>query len=168
MAEKVINIKEIGLIKLNKNSRAKRLTIRIKPFVGVVVTVPSSVSYKYAEKFIHEKKSWIIKSLSKIDKIEEKQTVFIDNSVFTTRNHFIKFNSYEGRKINISEKGKDILIKYPNHINVRDENIQKVFRNIIIEIWRTEAKDYLPNRLNELALKHKFSYGDVKIRTAKS
>jgi len=168
MSKKEIYIKDIGLIKLNKNYRAKRLSIRIQPFKGVSVTIPPSVSYKYAEKFILEKKNWILKSLSKMDKIEKKQSVFLNNSVFKTKYHTILFENYNGTNLKYTKKENKILVYFPKNINVRDQKTQKTFRYIIEETWRDEAKTILPKLVNDFAKKYNFKYNQIKIQNSKT
>ena len=95
MSKKEIYIKNIGNIILSKSKRAKRLTIRVKPFKGVFVTMPASISFKYAEKFVAEKKEWIKKSLLEIEKIEDKKTVFENNSIFNFHTNGVATNRDE-------------------------------------------------------------------------
>ncbi|MBN1252778.1 MAG: M48 family metallopeptidase [Bacteroidales bacterium] len=168
MSEKIIYIKEIGEIKLIKNKRAKRLTIRIKPFTGVVVTIPFLFSYKNAETFVDEKKDWILKNLSKIENIEDKKTVFTENTVYNTNNHVIRFNSFSGKRISILKKSNELLIKYPDDLHVRDEKLQNTFRKIIENVLKTEAENYMPFRVSEIAKKFNFKYKNVNIRNTKS
>ncbi len=63
---KIIDVDQIGTVILQRNSRAKRLIIRIKPFQQVQVTVPRHISYKNAERFVQSKAPWIKKQLKKI------------------------------------------------------------------------------------------------------
>ena len=168
MSKKEIYLKEIGNIVLSKNKRAKRVIIRVKPFKGVSVTIPFSVSFKYAEKFVNEKKNWIKKSLSEIEKIENKKNVFENNSIFKTKNHTITFKSKNTKYINFKKDKLNVLVTFPNNINIRDEEIQKIFYKIIEDILRIEAKEFLPPKVIAFAKKHKFKFAQIKIQNSKT
>ena len=51
---KVLKIQDLD-IKLKKSFKAKNISIKIKPFEGVLVTVPMLVSFKIAEDFVKTK-----------------------------------------------------------------------------------------------------------------
>ena len=61
-----INIHSIGLILLEKSSRAKRVSISVRSD-RVRVAVPNGVSFKQAEKFVLTKTNWIKKHLQKLE-----------------------------------------------------------------------------------------------------
>ncbi len=51
-------------ITLRTNSRARYLRIAVKPDSTVIVTLPKGLSYRYAEKFVQAKASWIWSKLA--------------------------------------------------------------------------------------------------------
>ena len=55
MSLKRIYIDSIGEVLLKKNRRSKKISIRITPFKGIVVSLPYYASYKAAEKFVESK-----------------------------------------------------------------------------------------------------------------
>ena len=61
MKVKVLKFQNIE-IKFKKSLKAKNLSISIKPFIGVVVTVPIFLSYRTAEDFVLKKIDWIKKN----------------------------------------------------------------------------------------------------------
>jgi len=168
MNKKEILIKDIGNVILSKNKRAKKVTIRLKPFKGVSVTLPTYTSYKYAEKFVYEKKEWIRKSLSEIEKIEEKKIVFENNSVFKTKQHTITFKSKKIEHINYKKDKLNIIVSYPDNVNYRDKEIQDIFYKIIEDVLRIEAKLLLPPKVIALSKKHNFKFAKIKIQSSKT
>ena len=58
MIDKTINIESIT-VRLRKNSRARKIIITIKPFEGVIVSVPQRVSYLEGEKVARDNIEWI-------------------------------------------------------------------------------------------------------------
>lgn len=164
MANKIIYIKGIGEVLLKKTKRASRLSIRVKPFVGVVVSLPMRISYKTAEAFILEKQDWIKKSLSQMEKIEEKRSIFTEKTQFCTLWHCLKLKKAKGKRFYTQITEKEIIVKYPNDIPVRDERIQAGIRRAIEKAWLAEAKEIFPKKTKELAKKHKFEYKNLSIK----
>ncbi len=163
---KFFTLDGVGNIKLTKNSRYRNLKITVRPLQGVSVLIPSPVSFEEAEKFIYLKKEWIKKTVAKIQRIEYNYTLFDEYSIFHTREHRLRLLKHGRNTIQIIIKNRIIYVFYPEHAEVRDIRIQKSIRRGITEAWRIEAKNYLPGRVKELALKHGFKYGSVYIKNA--
>lgn len=75
-----INIDGLGLITLERSSRARRIIISVKPFKGVRVAVPARESFKSAEKFAFSKTEWIKEHLEKMRQYENERAAKQDNS----------------------------------------------------------------------------------------
>lgn len=168
MANKIIYIKGIGEILLKKTKRARRLSIKVKPFDGVVAVIPYSYSYKTAEKFILEKQEWIKNSLKKMETIEQKRTVFTEDTAFCTVWHCLKLEKAKGKRFYTQITDKEIKVKYPSDISIRDERIQAGIRKAIERSWLLEAMEILPAKTKELAKKHGFRYKELKIKNTVS
>lgn len=63
MAEKVYKDPDVGDVIIRKDSRCRRVTLRVHPFKGVRISVPSYVSYDFALQFFLTKKDWVIGTL---------------------------------------------------------------------------------------------------------
>ncbi len=72
MKSKTVELDDIGIILLERSSRARHINISIRPFKGVRVAVPFGVSFNAAEKAAAEKAPWINRHLKKIKKEEQK------------------------------------------------------------------------------------------------
>ena len=70
--EKKIELPGIGKIKIRRNTRAKNLIIKIKPFSDVVLVIPGRTSITGAMKFLSDKAEWILKSKYSKEKIENR------------------------------------------------------------------------------------------------
>ena len=90
LTEKILHHKEFGEIRLIKSSRAKNISISIRPFQGIKVTVPIYVSFNRAEKFIAQKESWLKKNTGKIRLAESNHTLFDDHTEFKTVEHTLQ------------------------------------------------------------------------------
>ena len=75
---------------LFQSQKAKSLNITIKPFTGVRVSVPVSVSFKKAKQATEGRIDWIKKHLSKMQKAEDLFTVFNLDTKFQTRSHHLE------------------------------------------------------------------------------
>lgn len=168
MAEKSIYIKGIGEILLKKTKRAKRLSIKVKPFDGVVAVIPSFITYRTAEDFIREKEDWIKASLEKMEQIENKRTVFTENTTFCTLVHCLKIEKAKGNRFYTQITDKLINVKYPKDIPVRDERIQTGIRKAIEKAWYIEAWGILPKKTEILAKKYGFRYKSLNIKNTVS
>ena len=166
-SQKILNLNNNEII-ITKSMKAKSVYISIRPFEKVKVTVPFFVSFKKAEDFVKKKESWIRRNLLKIKSIEQKQTIFDFNTHFTTRNHILKLNKVESNDVKYSLKDQLILVDIPNTAEVKSSDIQQKIRFAIEETLRKEAKDYLPQRVKELAEKNSFRFKKVSVRNSKT
>lgn len=165
---KTIRLEGIGEIQMTRNNRIKRLAIAVRPFSGVKVNVPDNISFKNAEKFVLEKRSWIKKNLDKIQRIEGHYPTFDNNSVYTTREHRLKIIPHNKNTIKLIVRDKFIYAFYPSCADIKNERIQKAIRRVIIETWRIEAKKYLLKRVEELTLEFGFKFNKIFIKNAKT
>lgn len=165
---KTVELEGIGSVSIFKSKKAKRLSITIKPFNGLRVSIPNWVSYNEAISFVEQKKDWILKNTLKIKKIEERQTIFTEDTEFKTRNHKLQIVKCDINRFKILIKNNTILVEYPLYKNVKDEDCQKVIKKAIEEAYRIEAKHYLPFRVDQLARKYGYKYQKVSIRNSKT
>jgi predicted metal-dependent hydrolase len=163
-SEKSYEHKNFGKITVVKSPRASRISISMKPFEPLKLTVPMLVSYKRAEEFLNQKESWIQKNLEKIRKLEDHYTVFTEETQFRTHEHVLEISRHPEGDPGISLKNKKILVHLPDHADVKDPGIQEMIRWGIQAAWRKEAKRYLPERLGELSRKHNLPYNKVIIK----
>ena len=63
--QRIIEHPEFGKVTLRKNPRARRISIRVNPRRGVTVTLPWLVPYSMAERFLDERREWVLKAIEK-------------------------------------------------------------------------------------------------------
>ncbi len=164
--EKKIQIDGLGEICLKKDSRFKRLSLRMAPNKGIWVNVPTCVDWKVALDFVQSHKAWIVKQNLKIQ-AKENQSIFFDSeAIFKTKYHKLKMQAVQASQVKASVKEGLILITYPENFDFTTEGFQEFVKKIIIETLRKEANFILPKRLDELAQKFGFKYNKVTIRNA--
>ncbi len=167
MKSKILKIQNTE-INLRKSLKARNISIRIKPFEGVLVTVPRFLSFKIAKDFVESKMSWIQNNLHKIQSQEQLLTNFTFGSIFKTKFHSIFIDSTSEKKNTFLKDNKFIKINISDNHEIQSIESQDYIRNIIEKILRIEAKSYLPKRVDELAKKHNFTYQKLAIKNTKT
>ena len=167
MKGKILKIQNTE-INFRKSLKARNISIRIKPFEGVLVTVPRFLSFKIANDFVESKMNWIQKNLHKIQSQEKLQTNFTFGSIFQTKFHSIFIDSTSEIKNSFLKENKSIKIYISDENEIQSIENQNYIRNVIEKILRTEAKSFLPKRVDELAKKHNFNYQKLAIKNTKT
>lgn len=168
MGEKIIYVEGIGNVRFRKNIRSKNVNISLRPQKGVVVTFPPYVNYHYALKIVENKKSWIKKHWPKIQAIENRSTVFTEETYFKTRYRLLKITKNCNNHIKTKLTSNSIEIEYPEEKSIKSEEIQHIIKKTIIKALRHEAKEYLPERVQLLAQKYRFKYQNIYIKNNKT
>lgn len=168
MTSKQILIAELGTVQLVKNQRAKHIRITVKSFENVRVTLPNRVSFTEAENFVRSKIDWIVKHQKKIKDTEKKLTVFDDETNFQTKKYKLQINKTGEDELTARIFDGKINVYYPDHLGVEHKSVQFFIRKVIEEALRIEAKQYIPARVKELAVKYNFNYNRVFIKNIKS
>ena len=164
MSLKQIQIAHIGSLQFIKSRRAKYISITIKPFKEVRISVPMQVSFAEAECVVQNKIDWIKKHQEKIKSVEERHTVFDENTNFRTKKHKLIINKTDGTEITTRIFDGEIKVFYPECLGADHKSVQFIIRKVIEEALRIEAKQYIPARVNELAAKYNFNYSKVFIK----
>ncbi len=161
---KQIHDKELGLILLRINPRAKHYTLKIIDG-GVVAIMPVNGNESKMLAFIESQRTKLRMALEKhisrnplLDDTTEMQTNTFKLHIFRTDrdNFYMRLN-------------KGILhIACPDKTDFSREQVQKLLKSSIEKALRHEAKRILPERLQILAKQHGFKYSSVKIHNSKS
>ena len=151
-----------------KSKRAKRIIIRVKPIKGVRVSVPLFASYNSAENFVLSRLNWIKENQTKCLAQQKDNKVFYIGETFTTKKHCISFLSHNEPETKTTKELNKVAIFIPSRVDIKNHAIQKKIREEIVEIWRIEAKEYLPIRLAQLANINGLIYNKVTIRNTKT
>ena len=164
----LVDIKGVGPVLFQLSKRAKRLSIKLKPFEPVKVVVPAGMHPKDALAFVEANKSWILKNLAKVKERENDLTIFDETTQFNTRSFALRIQKSPLSQMRMQLKSGILAIEYPAKMDVKSQNIQDNIRYGIEEALRITAKNYLPLRLHELAQQHGFSYNRVFIKNLKT
>ena len=168
MTEKIVNIDGVGNILFKYSSRARHLNISVRPFFGARVSIPVGMSYNSAIRLTTGKKLWIKQHLEKMKEIEKQQTLFDENSGYCTKHHRLNLKKADRKNISIRlSKGK-INVIYPNNLIPNSIEVQVSIRKGIERALKIEAKEFLPDRVKQLADKYEFKYNKLSLKNIKS
>lgn len=165
---KIVEYSDIGKVRFVRKNSVRNLKITIKPFKGVQVTFPRSVSLEHAGRFVDEKRLWIKQSQQRLRKIENKTTLFGEDRQFSTKDHILILERHDRHTIKTVIGKGHVYVIFPNYANVQDPRVQGAIRKAIVNAWRIEAKKYLPERVELLSREFKLSYNRVSVRDNKS
>lgn len=166
--ERSIFFDENTQIRMRKRKGTRRISLRINREGEVRLIVPHQLSFKTAERFVHEKKDWIRKTREKILVEKQKRRIFIEGENCQTRLHtlIVQKEKVEKPKFVVHHNLARVIIPMESVISSRD--IQDFIRYCLIEIYRFEAKQLLVKRVHELANKYNFRINQVRIKNMKS
>ncbi|MFQ5652417.1 MAG: M48 family metallopeptidase [bacterium] len=163
-----LEIDEVGSVQFRYSPLARHLNIRIKPFLGVHVSVPKTMSLKNAEVIVRSKTDWIVKSLRKVREFESRAIVYDGTKEVRTREHKLDVRPAQVGEATATVTANLIKVRYPQDVEVTDPRVQAVIRAGLDAAYRQEAEAYLPLRVRELARLHGFRYKRVFIKNHKS
>lgn len=161
-------INGIGSVTIRHSNRARYLSISIKPFKGVVVSVPIGVSYNSATRLVNEKRDWILKNLAKVKSIENSRLVYDELTEFNTKNHHLVIKQSERDATSVRVINNTIHVSYAKNADVRSDEIQSAIHAGIARALRKEADKHIPERVEQLARMNGFKYEELRLKNIKS
>ena len=167
MTKKNIEIDGIQML-FRKSLRAKRLTIKVRPKEGIIVTMPWCLTYGKAQDFAKTHIEWIRLNLKKMQDYKKNFPSFDENTEFSTKKHSLVIEKKEIKKSMSSIKDGKIVVKFPMNEDILKPENQDKIRKTITEAFRVEAKEYLPGRVEFWAQKFGLKYKDLSIKNMTS
>lgn len=161
MSKKVVHFKSIGKVTFFPNRKSKSIKISVKPDKSVLVSFPYFVSQKKAADFL----------LQHEELIEQHQKKTETNKSPLKEGFFTKTKMYtvvlqKGSKTGIKDIKDGKIIIFAE--NFDSEETRNIVEGIMTEVYRFEAQQILPQRLEKLAQKHGFRYNKVTVRNNKT
>ncbi|MGE5313367.1 MAG: M48 family metallopeptidase [Acidobacteriota bacterium] len=159
----------IGTVRFRKIRRARRVSIHVKPFHGVLVTVPYRASFESARRIVLEHRAWIVKKLDDARRAESAVSLGLtDGAVVKTRQHTMRAVACEASEASWTIADGSLTIFYPQHMRFTDAPAQEALRAGLIAAYRAEAKQLLPARVRYWADHFGFTYSHVTIKNMRS
>lgn len=167
MNQKTIELEGINIL-FKKNRKSTKLRIKVSPKNGTIVTMPWFFPYDKAKDFAKGHLDWIKTNLEKIEKFKKNTVIFDENTEFTTRNYKLVIARKNIKKSFSSIKDGKIFVNFTPCEDISTKENQEKIRKAIIEAFRLEAKEYLPQRTEFLAKKFGLKYRDLTIKNLSS
>lgn len=167
MTKKNVEIEGIEML-FKKSLRAKKLTIKVRPKDGIIVTLPWYFPYCKAQDFAKKHLEWIKSNLKKMQDYKKHLVNFDENTQFSTKKHHLVIEKKDIKKSMSSIKDGKIIVKFPINDDILTKENQEKIRKAITEAFRLEAKEYLPQRVDFLAQNFGLKYKDLSIKNMSS
>ncbi len=162
MKKEIIQHPVLGEIIVNRSERARRLSLSVGS-KGVVLTFPQRFPLTEALAFAESRREWLEKTKKRVTarQMQAPQPIL---PPFHPRRHRLELTAARNTAIGIRIGEGVIGIALPATLSPESEAAQRAIRQGIAEARRIEAKEYLPQRVDELARRHGFSYSGVTVR----
>jgi predicted metal-dependent hydrolase len=162
-------VPDIGKVVFRKVKKAKRVSIHVKPFQGVIVTMPYRVSLESSRRILLDHQAWVVKRLAAVRAEESAVSVDLsDGRVVTTRKHTMRAVACDTEAASWTLKNGALTIYYPQAGCLTDPSAQEAVRTGLVAVYRAEAKMLLPARVEYWAERFGFSYSRVAIKNMRS
>ncbi len=161
MASRIIQIPEVGNVKLTKRASSKAIRISLAANGEIRVTSPKWVPMPMIVKFVISKRNWIAKN-------KKEQTLFKDNQLIGKSHQLRLIASKEVSNISSRIKDNQLNLKHPARLSASSPEVQDKARSLAVKALRLQAEDVLPDRLRDLAAQHQFEVKSIAIRNLKA
>lgn len=167
-SSEIVAVEGIGNITIRENPKAKYVRIKLHPEKGTILSVPKGMKRETAFRFLLSKKDWVQKNQALLNHRLDKRTFFDHETCFSTYAHQLLIQKHNKQTLKCKVADKKIQIWYPDTADIKDERIQNFMRKTIIETWKMEAKQFVPQWVDEQAVKNGFTYNNVRIKDTKT
>ena len=161
--EKTIDGKELGLIVVRKNMRAKHYSLRVVEG-KIIATIPRGGTEREMLSFIDSKRARLLDMLTK----NRKRPVLNENCHLQTHTFELHIFRTQRTNIYVSLKEGTLHIACPEETNFNSEKVQQTLWAIVTKAVQVEALRILPSRLGMLASLHGFKYTGVTVRKTRT
>ena len=157
-------IEGIGKVLFKESTKAKQVNITVKPFMEVVVSVPSHIQFSQAEDAVVKNIQWIKKEKQRMKKVEAQYTIFKLGQVFQVQD--LTFESLKrGKEFKVlSPSSSHNILQIPFKEKIKAPPVQSWIREQIDRIVKKRATVFLPTRATELAQQHHIPIQKVQVR----
>ncbi len=154
----IINVKEY------KASRTTRVIVHSD--CSITITCPPRTSKIAVGRFIEQCWDWITGSVKKMQQKPAPPKHYI--TVFKSQGHELEYMVHEKNCIKVEFSDRKILVKYPKTLDICSSEVQKAAYKAIVMALKKESAEYLPKRLQELAVINGLSYKSFGITSTTS
>lgn len=154
--------KQLGIIRIRINARARHLILRIGRDGSVVMTVPPGTSESSVRQMVEQYRT----------RVQARQTSVAQHLIdasFTLDTPFFKLSLSESQTTHFQLRtaGAELTLLYPRGTDFHTADMQAWLRKVITEALRRRAKEVLPQRIAQLSKTHSLPFNSIKINTSK-
>lgn len=160
MANKQIELPDIGVVNFVKRKGAKSIRVTINADSSVRVTLPTWVPYQAGIAFARSKKDWI--------KQHQRPSKLFAQGELIGKAHRLLFVPVATNVTRSRVTGTEIRISYPSQQAISTPEVQESAEKAARRALKQQAEALLYQRLEDLARVHGFSYKSVSVKRLKS
>jgi hypothetical protein len=160
MAYKQFVLDEHTTIKIYKHRKGRNIRLSINADGVIRVTLPSWTPYSAGLEFARSKLAWI--------ESQRQQKRHLSDGQAIGKAHRLHLEPSAISRISTRVYSTQVVVRYPSSMSADNPAVQKSANTASIRALKQQAELLLPQRLMDLAEKHDFTYGEVKIKSLKS
>lgn len=161
MSAKHVELAEIGQVSIYKRRNARSIKITILPKGGVRVTIPAWLPYRTGLEYAKSKRAWILQHA-------KPQVQLLNNKRIGKYHRLIFTPSSKTSSVTVRISDSEVKVSFPVDMSPGSPTVQAKALEGCDRALRQEAEQLLPQRLQQLAIKHDYSFSSVSIRKLKS
>lgn len=161
--EKKIQDKELGEITLRTSSRARRYSLKISRG-KITATMPIGGDEKRMLAFIGESRKKLQEALVR----HPARALLDDTTELRTATFRLHIFRSDRARFYMTLEGEVLHIACPVSTDFGEEEVQALLKQMLEKALRHEANRVLPDRLMELATRHRLAYTSVKINNSRT
>lgn len=164
------SVDRLGTIEVLEKRNARGMSIRVHEGGVVRVTVHPSTTQLEVGRYVVEQAEWIEAARQRMARKSVAVTIFTPDSTFATREHRLVMSATSRDKYaHVKVKQGLIEVTFPSDVDPsKSEVVQSLARKGIAFAFKVEGQKVLPQRLDELARIHGFTYSSVELKDMKS
>lgn len=155
----------LGPIEIERVARARNIRISVRNG-RVRVAYPWFSSRERALQFLEAKLDWALATLEKQRATAEQRLI---RPPFRTRHHeLVVLCDPNCIRPSVRITSDKVTVRHHPDSDISDNNIQQIINKGITEALRREAKEYIPQRVEEIARRIGLEYRSVSVRATRS
>jgi predicted metal-dependent hydrolase len=159
----IITDSEFGQITVRRSARATQVRIRVAPDGRLRASLPLYAPLFLVKRLIKSSRPEIRAILSSA----EPEFIY-QNGMQIGKSHTLLINESHSGKFKVAIKKQRIIVDLPSNQTLNDADNRRALRSVVAKALRSEAKSYLPRRLEYLAGLHGYNYETVRFSHASS
>lgn len=162
MAQKIITMPDVGEILLVKRRGSRSMRLSFTRDGRIRVSLPTWVPYQAGIDFMLSKRDWIVKH-------RPAGSDLLEDDARIGKAHRLKFQiSSTARQPSVRVAQGRVTVSCPATLPISSKSVQAAATRGALKALKAEADRLLPQRLDELAAKHGFSYRSVSTKRLSS